>query len=199
MVLQSKYREIARATLTSKAIFFVLSQRERNRKNMNLARLRVEVRHVLHVPLRDSEFMATFKELEHAGAGKIHYGVRGAAKYFSWDVPITETAKLSGMTEEEFKRAQAGLQQNKSYSIPRIVGGKRIEQPINTMQQAIKSHIVFVFPDGDIKKLDVSSDISDSMLTELAKIFMKDSYPKQKESMINERTDKSDVSNVSNQ
>lgn len=200
MVVTNKYREIARTSLTSKAVFYLLSTRERNRKNMNLARLRTEVRQILNSPMKDQEFMGTVKALETAGAGRIHYGVRGAPKYFFWSVPITEVARLGGVTKEELTQAEMlGPQEPKivkASNLPHIKNGVRQESIKSEKPPAVVKHVVFVFPNGEVKTLDLSSDIPDIVLTQFAKLIMSDS---KQEVRHNRRAgDKEDDRNKSN-
>lgn len=150
-----KFKEISRGSNTAKAIFYILANRERNRKRLNLTRLRTEVRQLLNSDLSKKDFMDTIKGLETAGAGKIVYGTRGAAKYFEWQMSVIEVGK-SG----EIKKEDINMQ-----SAPRIINGERIE-PIRKNGQT-----VFVLPNGSVKQVVFSDEISEANLKNVAKLL----------------------------
>lgn len=206
-MVQNKYREIATRSLTAKAIFYVLGCRERNRKTIGLTRLRSDIRSVVNGPIDSKDFLNTIKSLEAAGAGRIHYGVRGAAKYFSWTIKILDVAKQAHVTKEDLLAATVTRMPSvpspiAMTSLPRIVNGERVESPVTGRRATdMKNHVVFVLPDGSIKKMDLSSELNDSVLTDIARIFIKDSQGAESQTEAGSNKDvrtKGNVSGMSN-
>ena len=215
MIPNNKFAEVARASLTSKAMFYVLSQRQRNRKSLTLTRLRTDIRAALNTELSLNDFHKTLQALEALGVGTIQYGSRGGAKVFTWAISMRDVVRMAGVTEREFKEANPVTGVGKPVMItnlPRIVNGKRINASLIAKQATtadLTNHVVFVFPDGSIKKVDFSDSLPDSTLVDLAKVFLKGVGAKKIE-LTNELestgsgesadgTKRSQLSNVSNQ
>lgn len=186
MTPNNKFAEIARASLTSKAIFYVLSQRQRNRKSLTLTRLRTDVRAVLRAELNINDFNKTLQSLEAIGVGTIQYGSRGGARVFTWSLSMRDVVRMAAITEREFKDANPsnGVKPVMMTNLPRIVNGKRVNASVIQAQATtadLTNHVVFVFPDGSIKKVDFSDALPDSTLIDLAKVFLKDAGVKKSE------------------
>lgn len=107
MLNQASLQQVANSSVTSKAIFNALSERERYRDELNLRKFKRDLTKKGEKIVAD-EYLETFKMLQDLGVGALVIGRRGKPNRFIWDYDLKAVAKNGvGKSSEPIKHLHA--------------------------------------------------------------------------------------------
>jgi len=94
---ETRVKEIAQASPTSKVIFGSLASRQRMRHQTDITRMQTQLKRAGQ-NIDTEAFMNTFKELEKAGVGSIVYGRKNNPNRFKWNYNLKDIGQAFAPT-----------------------------------------------------------------------------------------------------
>lgn len=138
MLDQSKIKSVANSSVTSKAIFNALSERERYRDQLDLRKFKNDLMNKGEKIVQD-EYLETFKMLEDLGVGSLIIGRKGKPNRFKWNYNLKDVAKASMNNQTQIKTIAQSVtvskrprgRPRKNQSLLNAVSVKKTNEPIS--------------------------------------------------------------------